>query len=455
MTVRHFFATLLISAVALPNSRAQSIQIAPITEVAREAEPRRFFEPHLASHPSNPQHLLAGAMIASLHGTFQESVARQRCAAFHSRDGGVTWKRHEFSFSQCYDPQVAILPDGKAVFIALAEVPGVQPRNSNWLVAFHSSDGGVSWEDDVTIIGYGHDHPVLAVDVSSSQRKGWIYVTSHHTWRDGNGQRASGVFVARSRNGGRSFDAPTIVSPNNMHTFGETPVVLADGTLMISYVDGLDTLPQRDRRSAWIARSTDGGTTFSKSWFITDECGPPPVFQLSDLARDASGGPFHDRLYFACRQRAGGPALVIASTDRGANWNRPGAPVGSTTRDTSARRVMNVRVNQKGVVGVFVAERLSSGGGHPTPCLQYTFSASLDGAKTFGAPQIVSSMACGQSQADSVAARRFPTYGDYFGIVAMPDDSFRLVWAEMREGRSVLLTTTARVAGARNGASQP
>jgi len=434
---------ILLVGVSIPTAtRAQSVQVGPITEVARETDPRRFSEPHLAIHPSNPQHVLAGVFIATVQGTFREYVLKQRCAAFVSRDGGATWTGHEFSFQQCFDPQVAILPDGKAVFIALAEVPGVQPRNANWLVAFHSPDGGVTWEDDVTIIGYGHDHPVVTTDLSSSNRKGWLYVTSHYEWLDGNSQPAAGVFVARSRNGGRTFDAPQIVSPNN--AVGETPVVLADGTLILSYVNGIlaPELP-RDRRSAWLALSTDGGTTFSKPSFITDECGPPPVFQLSDFARDASDSPFRNQLYFACRQRGGGPVLIVASPDRGATWNRPGVPVGSTSRDSVARRVMNVRVSQKGVVGVFLAERLRGA----SPCLQFSFAASFDGAKTFEPQQIISRSACGQSPADSMAARRFPTYGDYFGIVATPDDNFRLLWAEMRDGRSKLLTTVVRVTG--------
>jgi len=444
MKSRDALAILLFGVSITTAARPQSVQVGPVTEVARETDPRRFSEPHLAIHPSNPRHLLAAAFIASLQGTFQEYVLKQRCAAFVSRDGGVIWTRHEFPFQQCFDPQVAILPDGKAVFIALAEVPGVQPRTGAWLVAFHSPDGGVTWEDDITIIGYGHDHPVVATDPSSSQRKGWLYVTSHYEWRDGNGQRASGVFVARSRNGGRTFDAPEIVTPNNLHTFGETPVVLADGTVIVSYVDGT-IAPQlpRDRRWAWLALSTDGGTTFSKPWFITDQCGQPPAFQLSDLARDASDSPLRDRLYFACRQRGGGPVLIVASPDRGATWNRPGVPVGATVMDSAARRVMNVRVNHQGVVGVLVAERVNEAGS----CLQFSFAASFDGAQTFGPAQIISRSACGQSPADSLALRRFPTYGDYFGIATTPDDDFRLVWAEMRDGHSVLLTTAVRAAG--------
>ena len=44
--------------------------------------------------------------------------------------------------------------------------------------------------------------------------------------------------------------------------------------------------------------------------------------------------------------------------------------------------------------------------------------------------------------ADDSAQRRHPTYGDYFGMTSLPDGTFRVMWPQMREGRSVLLTTT-------------
>src|SRR5207249_2584774 len=99
-----------------------------------------------------------------------------------------------------------------------------------------------------TIVGRGHDHPAIAVDLTSDRRKGWIYITTHYTWRDGNGQLSSSVFAARSRDGGRSFDRPTDVSPSSLHNFGEMPAVLADGTLIVSFVDDTWTPPSFTNR---------------------------------------------------------------------------------------------------------------------------------------------------------------------------------------------------------------
>ena len=146
---------------------------------------------------------------------------------------------------------------------------------------------------------------------------------------------------------------------------------------------------------------------------------------------------------FACRQHAGGSIVVTASENRGETWNRPGVVVGSSANDTSARRVMTLGVNGTGVLGELVVERMKS----QNNCLRIDFSASFDGGKTFGPPQQVSTSSCGNSSVDEMAGRMFPTYGDYFGVVAMTDGTFRLMWPEMRDGRSVLLTTLVTVEG--------
>ncbi len=423
---------------------AQGVRVGPPTEVARETDPRRFSEPHLAVHPADPTRLLATVFSTALAEAVPEMHASARCSTFASRDGGATWTRHEFALPHCGDPQVAILPDGQTVFAALADFPGIVPARGTWLIVYHSNDGGMSWDDRPTLIGHGHDHPAIAVDLSSERRKGWIYITTHYEWRDGNGQLVSTVFVARSRDGGRTFDRPTEVPATSLHDFGEMPVILSDGTVVASFVEDTWSSPYFANRRAWVMRSTDGATTFSQPSLANDGCGPPPGFQLSALAVDTSDGPLRDRLYFACRQSGGGSVVVTSSADRGTTWNRPGVVVGSSPVDADARRVMSIAVNSKGVLGVLIVERrLKARDG----CLEASFAASLDGGATFTAPARVSVSSCGDSMVDTIATRMFPTYGDYFGLVTTPDGRFRVMWPEMRAGASVLLTTVVEVDG--------
>ena len=74
--------------------------------------------------------------------------------------------------------------------------------------------------------------------------------------------------------------------------------------------------------------------------------------------------------------------------------------------------------------------------------------ASVDGGRSFTAPQLVLASSCGDSPSDALSTRQFPTYGDYFRFMPLPDGRFRAMWPEMRDGHSVLLTTTID-AGAR------
>jgi hypothetical protein len=437
--MRHTLLTAAaLSAVITAPAEVQTIRVAPAIEVARETDPRRWSEPHLAVHPAKPEHLLGAAWSAL---TAADPGQERHCAAFVSVDSGTRWTRHDFPMTACYDEQVAILPDGQAVYVALATLPGVKPDRGDWLVVFHSTDGGMTWDPTPTTLGWRFDHPSVTVDPGSPAQANWIYITSHLEWGDGTPQRKSAVFVARSRDGGKAFDVPVLVTPSALHNFAETPVVLLNGTLVASYVDDTWAAPNLPRRHAWVVRSTDGGVTFEAPRLVNEVCGPPPNFQLSSLAVDHSPGPFRDHLYFACRQNAGGPVVVSSSADGGLTWAAP-VPVGPLAVDASARRMVTLAVSPKGVLGVLIAERHGQDG---DACLETTFSASLDGGRTFLAPQRVAATPCGSSPNDQMAQRRFPTYGDYYGLVATPDGRFRVLWPEMHDGTSRLLTTTIAV----------
>jgi hypothetical protein len=75
-----------------------------------------------------------------------------------------------------------------------------------------------------------------------------------------------------------------------------------------------------------------------------------------------------------------------------------------------------------------------------------SFAASLDGGRTFLPEQLVSSLTCQSSATDTAIYRRWPTGGDYFGLVAMPNGQFRLMWAEARRGTPELMTALVKIA---------
>lgn len=212
------------------------------------------------------------------------------------------------------------------------------------LLVFHSADGGRRWPDRPLVLRRSPDHPTIAVDTSGSKWRRSVYVMSGQSIR-----------VSSSRDGGRTFAPAVRVTPNNLINLAEKPVVLSNGTLVLSFVDAGWRRDSTDRlgffryRRSWIVRSSDGGESFSTPFFVTDACGQPPHFQQSFLAVDPSAA-FRDRLYFACRRAGGGPIVVAHSSDPGSRWSDP-VPVSTEADDSTVARVVAMTVNPNGVLG--------------------------------------------------------------------------------------------------------
>ena len=79
------------------------------------------------------------------------------------------------------------------------ELPG-QARGG--LVAFHSGDGGTTWDDRPNGLGSPHDHPTVVVDGNVVAHANWVYVVSTKNLRV-DGESRSSIVVARRSNGGR------------------------------------------------------------------------------------------------------------------------------------------------------------------------------------------------------------------------------------------------------------
>lgn len=424
---------------------AQAIRVGENVRVARGLEQRPLVEPHLVVHPADPRHLLGATIVSDAAKAWEET---QICSSFLSLDGGKTWKRHDFPITGCGDPWVAITPDGHAVFTALGAHKALTQQEGGGLVVFHSADGGRTWDEKPLGLGRAHDHQTVAVDASSTKRKGWLYVISGQALRAEDGKLRWSVFVARSRDGGKRFDEPVKIVPSNLNTNAEIPAVLSDGTLIVSFVDfqrnvdGFRRGGRLDRSRVWVLRSTDGGHSFSVPLFASEACGPG----WSALAADtAAGSTFRDRLYLACMQKGGGAIVLNYSADGGEAWTDP-VRVHSAPVDTAVlRNTPAVAVNKNGVLGVAWVDSRSQPGKR---CQELYFAASLDGGRTFLPEQRVSSAhSCPDSAVNGAAYKRWPTGGDYFGIAAAPDGQFHLLWADARAGAFQLWVAAVTVEG--------
>lgn len=433
-------AICLSALIAFP-ALGQAIRIST-TDVNLGLPGRPLGEPDVAAHPNLAGHLLGAAMVHDPAAHLSDSTrAKVLCAAFVSVDGGITWQTHLFDIAGCFDPWVAITPDGDAVFTALGRDPRLSGQ-SDALVVYHSPDGGLHWDSQPVSLGPGHDHPMTVVDRSDLKRANWLYVVSSLGAQADSGLLRFGLSVSRSRNGGRTFDPPVFLRPTTLMALAETPTVLSDGTLVISYVepalsDGRTRLP---RRRAWLLQSHDGGFDFSRPAFVNDACGSSTTsFSLSALAADPSPGPSRDRMYFACNRANPSTVVVGWSSDLGASW----ATVKSVrdTIDTLSRsQVMGMAVDARGVLGV---AWLESGHNPAGNCAaDVYFGASVDGGRTFLPPERV---ARAPSCADRILNGQ-AWAGDYFGLVVDSRNRFRLLWSGVRDGVFQLHLSTIVVA---------
>jgi hypothetical protein len=285
---------------------------------------------------------------------------------------------------------------------------------------------------------------MLVTDRSGSERSNWVYAVSSLAARADNANLRFGISVSRSRNGGRSFDPPVFLRPTTLMALAESPVVLSDGTLLVSYVepalgDGRTMLP---RRRAWLLQSEDGGFEFSRPRYVNEACGSSTrSFSLSFLAADVSTGPSQDQLFFACNQADPSEIVISTSANRGESWSAALPINGGLSDSTVRRKVMATAVNRQGILGVAYVE---SGRNPAGPCAEDVyFTASVDRGHSFLPAQLM-----GRDPSCSTAAANGSGFsGDYFGVATDARGQFRLLWSGVREGLLQLHLATIEVTG--------
>lgn len=397
-----------------------------------------LIEPHLAVNPKSPNNLIAGAMVVT-----KPDLSGLDCATFTSLDGGQTWKRRDFGLVTCADPWLAFMSDGTAVFAVLETTASGEDQ----LLIYRSKDGGQTWDNKPVNLGAGHDHQTLAVDATDKQFAGSLYVSSGRPIKNKAGKSRSAVYVARSIDGGASFQKPEHVISSNLNYGTQSSVVLSDGTLLVNFADFQRRGDRRRFESPreWLVASTDGGKTFSESLFISETCDSRVGW--SSLAVDTSNGKFRDRLYHICGRKQLAGIELRYSDNQGEMWSDP-VRIDREGNVTPYARNPTIAISKDGVVGVawYDARNDPSGSKGIFRCQEIYFTISLDGGKTFLPETKVSSQkSCPLSQQNMQTGLRFPGGGDYMGMVATPEGAFRIMWADNRTGTFQLRTATVNV----------
>jgi hypothetical protein len=220
-------------------------------------------------------------------GQRQSPVADSRSFAWRGQpmlsrttDAGATWSRAvPMRESNAYfqGNQVAVGPDGTLynVTATLFTGAGLQPNDQGvYMGVMRSRDAGLHWSapvhvapirtaqlfvpDDGFPIRAGDYLPDIAVD----QATGDIYVV----WADGLGTAINRIVMATSRDGGRHWSGPAVVSAGGpgVQAYNHAVEVTDDGTVVLAYYDDRknqlgDGIATTD---VWLRHSHDGGRTW-------------------------------------------------------------------------------------------------------------------------------------------------------------------------------------------------
>lgn len=419
-----------VEAQKLPSQRLE-ITVGEDAHVSRGSD-FPHVEPHLVVLGSDPPRFVAAAM------TMPEIDEGARVRVYRSEDGGDTWAGSWLPASSADgarvgwgdDPWLAAGPDGS---LYLSHLP-----DEVW----RSADTARSWNGPARLPrgeAGPFDYTKLAVDRTDGPRRGLLYASSSQADRLEDGENIWPLALFRSTDGGRSFLGPVHVQPNNFNNQNGELVVLPDGTVVATLHEiGTEAGFVRSPR-LWTVRSRDGGRTYSVPYLVTEGfTSTSPM-----LAVDRTDGPRRGRVYAAWAGLDGDRDSYLAhSDDAGATWS---APRRFAARDSGAHvTAVMVAVDRRGVVGLAWQEpRPEAGEG----CFQFRFAASGDGGETFAGPVPVSSAVGCAPDPDATPGitRRWPSGGDYFGLVPVPGGGFRALWSDARSGTYQLWSAPLRV----------
>ncbi len=415
--------------------------------VSSEVPDQAFVEPHLAVHPENPNLLTAGVIAVPI-----SSDSEARSVAFHSGDGGRSWQLIDTPGCGA-DPWVAYAPDG-SVYLSCHEQREVDGRNFTAIRIFRSKTSPPQWEPPIAVpLGQGSnvDQPKMVIDDTAGTRRGTVYlaVGQHHPAR-GFSRYTFGTSVSTSADG-ESFSAPTFLHHNHLDQQPFASFVFANGDLGVAFMDYATPEPRLlDRRRSWLAFSADGGASFSLPALIDEQ----QETELPWAMAVNRSGRFPDRLYAVLdghwtrepsppRADASLPALALSFSDnRGLTWSRP-VPI-SRGPTTSNAEVPAIAVSRDGTVGVTWHDTREDPKGE---CFDVYFAASFDGGRTFPDEiRLTPETSCPFADLrQEGVARRWRFGGDYSGLAAGSDGVFHALWADARAGLYRLWTSRIRV----------
>lgn len=230
-----------------------------------------------------------------------------------STNGGTTWEPARSIFhprgrhNQTIGNQVEVLPNGTLVngFNYIQGVSNNDGRRGYNVAVLRSTNKGQTWSGMIQVnrllvsevtdpetgtgVRTGDILPDFAADHSNAATRGNLYAV----WMDTrfNDPDHNDILLSRSRDGGRTWSAPTVVdqTPAGVDAFTAMVDVDSAGRVAVSYHDFRNDVPGDGVLSTdlWVAYSHDGGQTFAAA----DEV------RLTPASFDMRTAPFANGLF--------------------------------------------------------------------------------------------------------------------------------------------------------------
>ena len=267
-------------------------------------------ETAIAVDPNNPNRVVAAAndyaartWSCTISGTPCSALADAYSGTYFSNDGGTTWCCNSSDpghlgtlipgvtrltggiYDAGGDPAVAFDSNGNVYYAGLGFNRNTAPNTVAVNKGTFNASGHLSWGPP-TFIGQTtspsilNDKEWIGVDAhASSPFRDRVYVSwTRYIFNAGTGAYVqSPILFVYSTDGGQTFSTPQSLAGNVLYSQGSRVVVGSDGTVYVFW-EGATRLNAFD--STWMAKSTNGGQTFSK---------PVAVAELVDIVtpRDA------------------------------------------------------------------------------------------------------------------------------------------------------------------------
>ncbi len=305
-------------------------------------------------------------------------------------------------------------------------------------------------------LGSFNDKTGIGVDTTGGAHDGNVYAA----WSDFHGAGCNEILLSRSTDHGATFSAPLKISSGICGNQGPNIAVAPNGTVYVSW----EAFPNgflRGIQGAALAKSTDGGRTFSMASIVVTydaftsaifsgngarNCGDGPfacpsgfTFPRFDLAQPTltTNGSDVDMAFQVALPSGQGQIQFTKSSNGGATWSTPTAIDPQTGGHqffpwiTASGGVINAVYYDSRSDANYNPKRppCNSSSGAGSACMNVWYSESSDGGSIWKHVQ-VTDMATNPNF-EQFGGRRIPFFGDYIMVSAV-GSTVAAAWTDSR-----------------------